>query len=62
MEEKESMNCIFINRPIKECSVCMDAMKLQCFLNKPYRKVTEESKKELTKLLKENLNSVARVD
>jgi len=54
------MTCIFKNAPI--CSVCLDSMKLQCLLNKPYKKITAEAKKDLKKLLGENLESSQRVE
>ena len=56
------MVCIFERKPDPLCSACLDSMKLQCLLNKSYWKVTAEGKKELTKMLKENLNSGKRVE
>jgi hypothetical protein len=44
------MTCIFKAKPL-ECSVCMDVLKLQCFMNHPRHIVSEEGKADLRKQL-----------
>ena len=53
------MTCIF-EVPI-ECQACLNSGKLQCLLNKPYKKLAESAKPELRRLLKESMESEKRV-
>jgi len=59
------MSCIFTNGATnhqKECLTCLDVQKLQCFLNHPFKQVSEPGQKELKKQLTEQINDKQRKD
>ena len=51
--------CIFVSQP-EECSICLEARKIQCLLNKRHLIVRPEAKTELVKLLLERVDNPER--
>jgi hypothetical protein len=53
------MACIYEIKP-ESCSLCLVSGKLQCLLNNQQRKLTEDGKKELISLLKQEMKAERR--
>ncbi len=53
------MSCIFNVKP-NYCIVCVDCGKLQCLINHQHTIVSEEGKKDLIEVLKEEMNHPRR--